>query len=159
MSNFTTIALANDLVLVEGTDARNVFGQTTVDAREWNHMLKVDEVKDAHEAFDAALEEFFAPITEAAELASEAHKVVLDPLLYVVVQEEVNGVQAEHALVRTLEQGTVILRAISTGATDRLIWVNGELVLTAHPVAPVPPVTDAQPVADDAEVVGTEPTA
>jgi len=134
---FTTTPLASNLVLVEGTDVRGNKGQTTVDGTEWNFLADRARIEQAHSAFDDKVEEFFAELTEAAGQLEQAHRVELDPLLFIVEQEESEGHAPQAQRTRALQPGTVILRAIEQGHTDRLLWVNGELVLTAAPVAAV----------------------
>lgn len=151
---FTTTNLASGSVLVEGTDNRGVAGQMVVDGAEWAHLNERDRIAEAHEAFDAKVEEFFSELTEAAAELEAAHQEPgYDPLTVVVVQEEVEGYAGQAAIVRTLQPGTVILRAIAEGASDRLIWVNGTLVLTAAPVEP------ATEDSEETEVEGDQPVA
>ena len=114
---FTTINLANDQVLVEGT--------------EWNAMQERNRINGAFEKFDESVEAFFAPLVEAAKQVSEAHKVTIDPLLYIVEQEEVQPQEGKSERLIRLGADTVVLRAIALDKTDRLIWVNGSLVVTA----------------------------
>lgn len=130
---FETIALANDAVLVQGTDVRGTYGSTVVDGKQWNELNRRRLVDDATKDFDAAITEFFAPVVEAAEKAAKAVKVELDPLLYIVEQEGTPGTPSQREHLTHLEPGSVILRAIAEGHTDRLIWVNGELLVTAAP--------------------------
>lgn len=155
MSKFTTLALAGNLVLVEGTDVRGVLGQTTVDATEYNELARRQQIESAHAEFDGAIEEFYSVLTTAAAKFEAAHQVEIDPLLYIVEQEAVEGQAHKAQVTRLLQPGTVILRAIEQGKTDRLVWVNEQLVLTAAPVTPVPAdeqVDDETAVADPAPV-------
>ena len=129
--SFTTINLANDQVLVEGTDLRGNSGSVVLDGTEWNAMQERDRISGAFEKFDESIEAFFAPLVEAAKQVSEAHKVTIDPLLYIVEQEEVQPQEGKAERLVRLYADTVILRAIALDKTDRLIWVNGSLVVTA----------------------------
>ena len=129
--SFTTINLANDQVLVEGTDLRGNSGSVVLDGTEWNAMQERDRISGAFEKFDESIEAFFAPLVEAAKQVSEAHKVTIDPLLYIVEQEEVQPQEGKAERLVRLGTDTVILRAIALDKTDRLIWVNGSLVVTA----------------------------
>lgn len=140
---FTTTELANDRVLVEGTDVRGREGQQVLDASTWFERKRRTEVSAAHDAFDAKVAEFFAPIEEAAAQLEAAHRIEIDPLLYVVEQEEVEGRAPQAERLVQLDNASAILRAIETGNTDRLIWVNGELTITAKPVSqPAAPVVE-----------------
>jgi len=143
---FTTTKLAGDRTLIEGTDRRGTSGSQVVWSHEWDMLLREQEISKAHDVFDAKVEEFFAELTEAADMLHQAHQVQLDPLLYIVESEAVEGQPARAESVRQLDPATVLLRAIATGNDDRLIWVNGQLEVTAAPVAPV---TDDEVVSDD----------
>lgn len=129
--SFTTINLANDQVLVEGTDIRGNSGSVVLDGTEWNAMQERNRINGAFEKFDESVEAFFAPLVEAAKQVSEAHKVTIDPLLYIVEQEEVQPQEGKSERLIRLNADTVVLRAIALDKTDRLIWVNGTLVVTA----------------------------
>lgn len=132
---FTTTKLAGSRYLVEGEDVRGVRGSTVLDGREWEELLRREQVAKAHDDFDRKVEEFFAPIVTAAEELEKAHAVQLDPLMYVVEQNAVEGTEAKEQVLRELSMPTVILRAIDKGYGDRLLWVHDELVLTAAPSA------------------------
>lgn len=139
---FNITELTGDRYLVEGTDVRGKDGQLVVDGSEWNHLRKLEAMTDAHERFDAKVEEFFADLIEAADALEQEHKVELDPMLYVVEQEGSAGVAAVQEQIRVLTHDTVVLRTIAMGAGDRLIWVGGSLELTKTPIAdPTTPVT------------------
>lgn len=153
---FNITELANDNVLVEGTDVRGNDGQQVLQASQWFERKRRQEVAQAHDEFDASVEAFFAPIAEAAAALEEAHKLQIDPLLYVVEQEAVEGRAPQAERLVQLDTASVILRAIEGGHTDRLIWVNGELTVTAKPVsAPAAPVVPAPPAEDTDPGVGT----
>ena len=129
--SFTTINLANDQVLVEGTDIRGNSGSVVLDGTEWNAMQERNRINGAFEKFDESVEAFFAPLVEAAKQVDAARKVTIDPLLYVVEQEEVQPQEGKAERLVRLGADTVVLRAIALDKTDRLIWVNGSLVVTA----------------------------
>lgn len=129
---FTTTALTGNQVLVEGTDIRNHDGQQVVDATQWNNIKSHDTFQTALDAVDDAIAALIAPITEAAKAANKALEApAMDPLLYVTETEEVEGVEAQRGITTKLNEDSVILRAIEEGFGDRLIWINGSLVLTA----------------------------
>lgn len=129
---FTATPLAHHEYLVEGTDAAGVTDSTVVNGTQWDAVRERTRVREALEQFDVALEEFYAPLVEAAEQAERAvQRPELDPLLYVVEQEEVEAVDGQDRKVLPLDPGAVILRAVEEGCFDRLRWVKGELVVTA----------------------------
>ena len=127
---FTTTRLVGARVMVKGTDVFGTEGQTVVDSTQWDEVNANTEFDQATEAFEAAVQEFFAPITEAAEKLNSSMKRPDDPASYVVLKEAVEGVQAEPAQLVRLSKDSVVLRLIEQGDTDRLVWVNDELEVT-----------------------------
>lgn len=134
-ANFTITRLAGVSALVEGTDVRGNDGQMIVSTAEWDEITRRDAHSKAHQDFDAKVEKFFAPLLEAADKLRDTHKISTDPLLYIVEQEASEGRAPQQEVLRNLSRDSVILRAIETGHSDRLIWVGDELVLTAAPAA------------------------
>lgn len=153
-AHFTTTALANSRVLVEGTDVRGTSGQQVVRSDQWdaiNHRTAHDKaVRD----FDQEVEKFFAPLTEAMDQLAQVHKTSTDPLLYIVESEGSPGIEASEERLVHLDRDTVILRAIETGHSDRLIWVNEMLELTAAPSVDSAPTADEGPEDPEPEPFG-----
>ena len=146
MSNFTTTALANEHFLVDGTDVRGKYGECVVDGSEWLEIKRALGTDTAKAQLDAAIEEFFKPLVEAADAFAAAKAPVVDALSVVVLNEGTTGEPAREREVIHLSQDSQILRAIEEGATDRLLWVDGSLVLTAAPAeVPVPDVVENNP--------------
>ena len=146
MSNFTTTALANEFFLVEGTDVRGRYGEHVLDGSEWLEIKRALGTDTAKEQLDAAIEEFFKPLVEAADAFAAAKAPVVDALSVVVLNEGTTGEPAREREVIHLSQASQILRAIEEGTTDRLLWVDGSLVLTAAPAeVPVPDVVENNP--------------
>ena len=131
MSNFATTALANENFLVEGTDIRGKYGECVVHGGEWLAVKRALDTDTAKAQLDAAFEEFFKPLVEAADAFAAAKDPAVDPLSVVVLNEGTTGEPAREREVVHLGQASQILRAIENGATDRLLWVDGELVITA----------------------------
>ena len=143
MSNFTTTALANELFLVEGTDVRSKHGECIVDGGEWLAIKRALGTDTAKAQLDAAVEEFFKPLVEAADAFAAAKAPVVDALSVVVLNEGTAGEPAREREVVHLGRDAQILRAIEDGTTDRLLWVDGVLVITAAPAeVPVPDVVE-----------------
>ena len=134
MSNFTTTALANEHFLVEGTDVRGKHGECVVYGGEWLAIKRVLGTDTAMAQLNAAIEEFFKPLVEAAVAFATAKAPVVDALSVVVLNEGTTGEPAREREVVHLGQSSQILRAIEEGVTDRLLWVDGTLVITAAPV-------------------------
>ena len=146
MSNFTTTALANEFFLVEGTDVRGKHGECIVDGGEWLEIKRALGTDTAKEQLDAAIEEFFKPLVEAADAFAAAKAPVVDALSVIVLNEGTTGEPAREREVVHLSRDSQILRAIEEGATDRLLWVDGMLVITTAPVeVPAPEVVENNP--------------
>ena len=146
MSNFTTTALANENFLVEGTDVRGKYGECVIHGGEWLAIKRALGTDTAKEQLDAAIEEFFKPLVEAADAFAAAKAPVVDALSVVVLNEGTTGEPAREREVVHLSRDSQILRAIEEGATDRLLWVGGSLVITAAPAeVPVPDVVENNP--------------
>ena len=143
MSNITAIALANEFFLVEGTDVRSKHGECIVDGGEWLAIKRALGTDTAKAQLDAAVEEFFKPLVEAADAFAAAKAPVVDALSVVVLNEGTAGEPAREREVVHLGRDAQILRAIEDGTTDRLLWVDGVLVITAAPAeVPVPDVVE-----------------
>ena len=146
MSNFTATALANESFLVEGTDIRGKYGECIVFGGEGLEIKRALGTDTAKEQLDAAIEEFFKPLVEAADAFAAAKAPVVDALSVVVLNEGTTGEPAREREVVHLGRYAQILRAIEEGTTDRLLWVDGSLVLTAAPAeVPVPDVVENNP--------------
>lgn len=141
---FTRTPLTGNQVLIEGTDVRGTMDSQVVDSSQWEEIKQHSNFHQAIAKVDEAIETMLAPIQKAVDEANAAaQRPAPDPLLYFVEQEEVEGVVPQRPIIARLNSDSVILRAIESGAEDRLLWVNHELVLTAAPVQlPPPPYTD-----------------
>jgi hypothetical protein len=124
---FTTRQLTGDRVLVQGTDVDGTNGKTILDSTQWTELAARTDVKRAQEDFDAAVEEFFAPLMEAAEAANKSMEKPTDSAAFVVLDEGQVGQASRPAQVVSLTRDSIILRLIEEGNTDRLIWVGDEL--------------------------------
>lgn len=149
---FTTKKLVGHRTLVQGTDGAGVSGQQVLDSRQWDELNGHGEFDKAAKAFDAAVDEFFAPITKAAEAAeAAAQKPGDDPATYVVVNEGVAATAGEQRVVALLSHDSTVLRLLEEGKHDRLVWVNDSLEVTAESTAtpattgPGNPVGDTEP--------------
>jgi predicted transcriptional regulator len=134
---FTIVKLAGDRALVKGRDAAGNHGQQILDAAEWNEFTARNNHVQAHDAFDAAVEEFFAPLNAAVDALKETAKPKLDPLFFVTVQEGSPAVEATHEVLVHLHQHSAILRLIEQDPdTDRLLWINDTLEILDLPDTP-----------------------
>lgn len=133
--SFQLTPLAGNAVLVEGTDVRGNTGSEVLDSTIWENAKRDAQYVSAIAGVDAAIAEVLAPIQAAADKANELNKPIsLDPLFYVVQREGVEHVEGSPSVTLKLDRDGVILRAIEEGHENRLLWVNGELVVTAAPV-------------------------
>lgn len=130
-AQFRTTALANDDVLVEGTDFRGNTGSQIVCGKQWAGLKQHDLDHEALEAYDKAVEEFWAPLTEAAAKAEQSSAIKVDTNAVFVLHEGVDHVEGQPAQVVELTVGSQILRLLETGKTERLLWVGDDLVITA----------------------------
>lgn len=135
---FSTSKLTGGRVLVQGTDRNGVDGQEVLDSETWDYAQAAQAHSKAHESFDQTVEDFFKPLTEAADkLKASLQMPELDTDSYVVITEEVEGQAPVAQEVIKLDRDGVILRLLAQQQDDRLVWVNGSLEVLA-PQAPAP---------------------
>lgn len=129
---FTTLALTGDRVLVKGTDGQGTQGETVLDGSEWAEVKANRDHHLAHDEFEAAVEEFFAPITEAAEKLNAGFvRPDTDESSFVVIEEGEEATPGRRPVVFKLSRDSIILRLLEEGGEDRLVWVNDELEVLA----------------------------
>ena len=111
--------------LVSGADHLGHEGKTIVSTTQWDELKARKGFSSATEDFDAAVLEFFAPLTQAAEKAKSAlAPKPQDSAEYIVLKEETEGIHPEAAVIVSLSKDSIILRLIEEGTTDRLVWVD-----------------------------------
>lgn len=132
---FTIQRLTGARAVVRGTDTNGVDGECVVSTAQWDSVTAHDKQHQAQEDFDAAVEEFFKPLTDAAERASQTVQTV-DEDSFIVLHEGVEGVPGRPADILRLNHDSIVLRIIEQGNHDRLVWVNECLeVLEVLPVS------------------------
>lgn len=146
-SNFTIRRLMAGRAVVSGTDVTGAQGQIVVSTSEWDDVKARDEFKTATADFDAAVQEFFAPLTEAAEKVNQKINVPDDPASYVVLDEGVEARAGRPADVIRLSKDSIILRMVEGGSTDRLVWVGDQLEVAE--AMPAPTATVSSTVFED----------
>lgn len=147
---FSLTPLANHRVLVEGEDRHGNSHSVILNGREYDEIAAMENVLHAGQAFDQAVEDFFAPLTDAAAVYEDAAAPVVDPAFIYVVEEGSAGEPSVEREVLGLEHDTAVLRLINTGDTERLLWitVGGQSLIE---------VTEYNPVLqDDPEIPGVE---
>lgn len=129
---FTTQKLTGQRVLVKGTDGTGTDGQTVLDSTQWDNVLAHSEYSQAEDDYKAVVEEFFAPLTAAAEAVGKKLAPAPDPDSFVVYHEGVDGVDAKPAVVVQLDHDSIVLRILESYDTSRLVWVGDELEVLAQ---------------------------
>lgn len=131
MSEFTITRLVNHRAIVQGVDIFGVEGQTIIDTEQWEELVARDQHLLAHEEFDAAVEEFYAPLTTAADKVTETLSVPEDDIAILTLELGQEAVEGRDALQVRLTRGSVIMRLIEDNETDRLVWVDNDLEVLA----------------------------
>lgn len=121
---FTVQTMLGNQALVSGTDSMGQSGKTVVSTQQWDDLKAQKNFSTAEADFDKAVEEFFAPLVEAAEAMTDAVTRPKDPTEYVVLKEATEGVEATPAQIIELTTDSMILRLIEEGNTDRLVWLD-----------------------------------
>jgi predicted nucleic acid-binding protein len=117
--------MLGNTALVSGTDVAGNTGQTLVSTTQWEELNGRSNFSKAQADFDAAVEEFFAPLVEAGEKLKDAAAGKLqDAAEYIVLTEAVEGTPSKAAQIVQLSKDSIILRLIEEGNTDRLVWVD-----------------------------------
>lgn len=132
--SFTSQRLTGGRALIQGTDVMGVTGQQVVSTVQWDELAQTKANQVATADFESEVEAFFAPILEAAERMGKKLEQPEDGLDFVVLQEGVEGVEAQPAHVVRLTHDSKILRIIEGSDHSRLVWVNDSLEI----LAPVP---------------------
>ena len=133
---FNVTELAGHRALVTG-DANQ---QCILDTTERDELRLLIENREVDQMFEEGIEDFFAPLTQAAELHDLRHKTLAqqfnqadDPAFSLVLKEAVEGVEAVKEERVVLGHDSVVLRLIDSGRTDRLVWVgNDRIEIIAH---------------------------
>ena len=127
---FNLTMLAGDRALVTGSKKAQ---RCVLDASQWIQIKQHQARIEAEEVFDATVEEFYKPLTEAAgEYESRLGQIVkADPAFEYVLQPGAEGTEKTSREVYYLNNASAILRMIESGDTSRLIWVNDQILVTA----------------------------
>lgn len=133
---FNVTELAGHRALVTG-DANQ---QCILDTTERDELRLLIENREVDQMFDEDIEDFFAPLTRAAELHDRRHELLAqqfnqadDPAFSLVLKEAVEGVEGVEEERVILSHDSVVLRLIDSGRTDRLVWVgNDRIEVVAH---------------------------
>ena len=128
--SFNLTMLAGNQALITGDKSKQ---RCVLDATQWIQIKQHQARIEAEEVFDATVEEFYKPLTEAAgEYESRLGQIMkADPAFEYVLQPGVEGTEKTSREVYYLDNASAILRMIESGNTDRLIWVNDQILITA----------------------------
>ena len=143
--------LANARALITGTDDQNIAHQMVVSSAGFHQIEDYFADQERAAAYNAAVEEFYAPL-EAAAAAYEKAAPVVDPAWTFVIDEGAPATEGRMGTVVELDRDTVILRLIAEGS-DRLIWVGDYIEILAYE-PPVPEESIGQVEFDPAEYSG-----
>ena len=128
---FNVTELAGHRALVTG-DANQ---QCILDTTERDELRLIIENREVDQMFDEDIEDFFAPLTRAAEMHDWRHKGLAqqfeqsdDPAFNFVLKAAVEGVEAVEEERVVLSHDSVVLRLIDSGQTDRLVWVGNDRI-------------------------------
>ena len=139
-AQFKTTRLANHRVLVKGTDQFGTTNQTVLDSTQWDGIQAKVNQTTAEDQFNAAVEEFYAPLLEKIDaIVAAEEKSIVDDAYVLTVGETVDAVEAVEPTVYRLSQDSAILRLIEEGRSDRLVWVNDTLEIIAEPAEETTP--------------------
>lgn len=128
-SQFTTTYLPNHRVLIEGSKGQHYIA-------DGSQLVDIDafmEARDAEQEFNAATEEFFAPLLDATdkmEAAIQARKDVREPYVEKVIFTE--GRPAVPAVKEDsveLTYDSQILIRLRRGKDDQLRWVGKDQIV------------------------------
>ena len=128
--SFNLTMLASNQALITGDKSKQ---RCVLDATQWIQIKQHQARIEAEEVFDATVEEFYKPLTEAAgEYESRLGQIMkADPAFEYVLQPGAEGTEKTSREVYYLDNASAILRMIESGNTDRLIWVNDQILITA----------------------------
>jgi hypothetical protein len=147
---FTTTRLADHRVLVKGNDVQGTVGECVIDALQWDELAQRAQFKRATDKYNATTKAFYATITEAAdELEAARASDDPDPVSYIEFEAEQVGAVHKPAQRVTLTHQSQVLRLLSSGQSDRLVWVDGYLEIIDTTAASV-----SQAIANVEEILG-----
>ena len=148
---FNVTELAGHRALVTG-DANQ---QCILDTTERDELRLLIENREVDQMFDEDIEDFFAPLTRAAELHDRGHELLAqqfnqadDPAFSLVLKEAVEGVEGVEEERVILGHDSVVLRLIDSGQTDGLVWVGNDTIEVIALQRPEPVVFDEVDIDD-----------
>lgn len=115
--------------LVKGTDGEGNKGSTILTSERWDLVLHLRNHEVAEAEFDKAVEEFFAPLTDAADKAKALLAGPTSDYSTVSVGENVEG---SHARNIELDEDGILLRILHEGNQNLLFWVGDDKLVAVQ---------------------------
>lgn len=123
--SFTVTPLVSGGYLVEGQDSKGVEGTTVLHSQSWDYVQHLRTHEVAEKDFDAIVEEFFAPLTDAAAAFNAKLAGPTNEWGSVTIGETVEG---KTARTLDLDEAGIVLRILDETDGSSLRWVSGDLV-------------------------------
>ena len=125
MMQFTLKYLTGNRVYVYGTNDAGLPHEVVLDGTMLRALQQHHLVDKAGDAYDRTVEEFFAPLTDAAEMLQLMQQPLeADPAFVYVVKDGVEPVKGVEPEAYKLDHDGAVLRLLEAGDIDRLIWVS-----------------------------------
>jgi hypothetical protein len=115
--------LINGGYLVTGQDSAGAEGKTILRSERWDMVVHLRAHAHAEAEFDEAVEAFFAPLTDAADKAKALIAGPTSDYGSVTIGENVEG---SHAREVELDEDGILLRILSEGNQNLLLWVGDD---------------------------------
>jgi len=116
---FEVTPLLTGGTMVRGTDVTGAEGSTVLWSDAWTAVLKAKAQAEAMEEFDASVEAFFAPLTEAADKLASINDE--SEWASVTIGEVVEG---KSATIIPLDHDGVLLRLLAETDGSSLRWLD-----------------------------------
>ena len=125
MKQFTLKYLTGNRVYVYGTNDAGLPHEVVLDGTRLRALQQHHLVDKAGDTYDRTVEEFFAPLTDAAEMLQLMQQPLeADPAFVYVVKDGVEPVKGVEPEAYKLDHDGAVLRLLEAGDIDRLIWVS-----------------------------------
>ena len=125
MKQFSLKYLTDNRVYVHGTNDAGMQHETILDGTVLREIQQHYLVHKAGNAYDRTVEQFFAPLTDAAGMLQMVQQPLKeDPAFVYVVEEGVEPIKGVEPEAYKLDHDGAVLRLLEAGDIDRLIWVT-----------------------------------
>ena len=125
MKQFSLKYLTDNRVYVHGTNDAGMQHETILDGTVLREIHKHYLENKAGKAYDRTVEQFFAPLTDAAGMLQMVQQPLKeDPAFVYVVEEGVEPIKGVEPEAYKLDHDGAVLRLLEAGDIDRLIWVS-----------------------------------